>query len=86
MANVYDAISCAFEDLCIPEARRSIALVDVTRISDSCGYGVSLMEMVGARDDHALSSAMKVRVNGLDGYREINDERNSRSVDGLPAL
>jgi hypothetical protein len=77
---------CAFEDLSIPEARRSIVVVDVTRISDSCGYGVPLMEMVGHRDHHELSSAKKVRVNGLDGYRGINDERNSRSIDGLPAL
>ena len=76
----------AFEDLSIPEARRSIVLVDVTRISDSCGYGVPLMTFDGHRDHHALSSAKKVRVNGHDGYRQINEERNAQTLDGLPAL
>src|SRR3954470_834721 len=54
----------AFEDLSIPQARRSIVVVDVTRISDSCGYGVPLMAFEGHRDHHALSSAKKMRVNG----------------------
>ena len=31
---------CAFDDLSIPEARRAVIVVDVTRVSDSCGYGV----------------------------------------------
>src|SRR3954452_13494885 len=77
----------AFEDISIPEARRSIVLVDVTRISDSCGYGVPLMTFEGHRDHHALSSAKKMRVNGgEDGLRAINDERNAQTLDGLPAL
>jgi Pyridoxamine 5'-phosphate oxidase len=75
-----------FEDLSIPEARRSIVVVDVSRISDSCGYGVPLMKLEGHRDHHALSSAKKVRVNGYEGYREINEERNARTLDDLPAL
>src|SRR3954469_23796461 len=31
---------CAFEEPAAPEARRAIVVVDVTRIADSCGYGV----------------------------------------------
>ncbi len=74
-----------FEDPSIPEARRSVVVVDVERISDSCGYGVPLMSFEGLRDHHALSSAKRVRTMGLDGYREHQRERGARSLDGLPA-
>jgi hypothetical protein len=83
-AELYERL--AFEEPSIPEAHRSIVLVEVTRISDSCGYGVPLMRFEGDRDHHALSSAKKLRVNGLDGLRAINDERNAQTLDGLPAL
>jgi predicted pyridoxine 5'-phosphate oxidase superfamily flavin-nucleotide-binding protein len=75
-----------FEDPSIPEARRAIVVVDVTRVADSCGYGVPLMRMEGNRDHHALSSAKKLRVNGDAGYREIQTTRNARSIDDLPSL
>ena len=45
-----------FEDASLPEARRAIIVVDVTRVSDSCGYGVPLMTLDGHRDHHALSA------------------------------
>jgi hypothetical protein len=76
----------AFENLSTPEARRAIVLVDVTRVSDSCGYGVPLMSFEGMRDHHARSSAKKVRTMGLDGYREHRLAANAQSIDGLPAL
>ena len=44
-----------FEDPSVPEARRSIVEVDVTRVGDSCGYGVPLMSFEGLREHHALS-------------------------------
>jgi hypothetical protein len=75
-----------FDDASIPEARRSIVLVEVTRISDSCGYGVPLMSFEGLREHHALSSAKKVRTMGRDGYEDFQRERGARSLDGLPAL
>src|SRR4051795_10480843 len=34
----------AFEETTVPEARRAIVLVEVTRIASSCGYGVPLMD------------------------------------------
>lgn len=81
------AAQADFEDLSIPEARRSIVTVDVHRVSDSCGYGVPLMGYVGMRDHHALSGAKKLRVAGS---REVFDamqrERGAVSLDGLPAL
>ena len=75
-----------FEDPSLPEARRSIVTVDVTRVSDSCGYGVPLMSFEGLRNHHELSTAKKLRTVGVDGYREYRREVNDESLDGLPAL
>lgn len=74
-----------FDDPSIPEARRSIIVVDVERVGDSCGYGVPLMSFEGLREHHALSSAKSVRTKGLDGYLRHQRERGARSLDGLPA-
>jgi hypothetical protein len=76
----------AFSDPSIPEARRSIVVVDVTRVADSCGYGVPLLRFEGDRDHHELASAKKLRVNGAERYRETQTARNARSIDDLPAL
>ena len=75
-----------FEDPSLPEARRSIVEVDVTRVSDSCGYGVPLMSFEGLREHHQLSTAKKLRTLGPDGYAEYRREANASSVDGLPVL
>jgi predicted pyridoxine 5'-phosphate oxidase superfamily flavin-nucleotide-binding protein len=61
---------------------RSVMLVEVGRISDSCGYGVPLMDFVGDRDVFELWAAKKGE-NGLIAYRA---EKNAVSVDGLPGL
>ncbi|MEA2305677.1 MAG: hypothetical protein QOH43_2957 [Solirubrobacteraceae bacterium] len=74
-----------FADASIPEARRSIVVVDVTRVSDSCGYGVPLMALEGHREHHSLSSAKRVRQLG-DGYEQAQRTRGAASLDGLPAL
>ena len=76
----------AFEDPAIPEARRAIVRVEVSRISDSCGYGVPLMNYEGQRPHSALSAAKRLRTKGPERYLEFVEERNARSVDGLPAL
>ena len=75
-----------FVDPSLPEARRAIIDVDVTRVSDSCGYGVPLMGFEGLRDHHALSTAKKLRTKGADGLARDRRERNATSLDGLPAL
>lgn len=74
-----------FTDASIPEARRSIVVVDVERVADSCGYGVPLMSFEGLRDHHALSTAKKVRTMGVEEYERFQRERGARSLDGLPA-
>jgi Pyridoxamine 5'-phosphate oxidase len=76
---------CGFDSPSIGEARRSIVVVHVSRIADSCGYGVPLMSHVGEREHHAKSSAKRIRTLG-DGYEEFVRERNAESIDGLPAM
>src|SRR3954465_12265803 len=44
-----------------PAARRAIGGVHVTRIADSCGYGVPLMDYAGEREHHDLWAAKKLR-------------------------
>jgi predicted pyridoxine 5'-phosphate oxidase superfamily flavin-nucleotide-binding protein len=62
--------------------RRSIIVVEVDRIADSCGYGVPVMELSHERD---LMSEWSERMSDgeLDAYRAGH---NALSIDGLPAL
>ncbi|HUZ88533.1 MAG TPA: pyridoxamine 5'-phosphate oxidase family protein [Candidatus Acidoferrales bacterium] len=62
---------------------RAVVEVELDRISDSCGYGVPLMEFVADRPQMAAWVAKKERSGGIGQYR---DENNSHSIDGLPAL
>jgi len=84
----FDALleQAAFEDPAIPEARRAIVRVDVTRISDSCGYGVPLMRYEGQRPHSTLSASKHLRTKGAEGYASFAAERNASSLDGLPAV
>ena len=61
-------------------------IVDVTRVGDSCGYGVPLMAFEGTRDHHALATAKRLRTGGEDGYRAHRAQSNLVSLDGLPAV
>ncbi|MBN1530440.1 MAG: pyridoxamine 5'-phosphate oxidase family protein [Thermoleophilaceae bacterium] len=77
---------CAFEEPPVPESRRGVVLVGVTRVSDSCGYGVPLMSYEGERPHQAKSSAKRVRVHGPAAYDDYQREHNAVSLDGLPAV
>ena len=77
---------CAFEEPAIPESRRAVVLVDVTRVADSCGYGVPLMRFAGPRPHAAKSAAKRLRVGGEQAFVDYQRERNARSLDGLPAV
>ena len=61
---------------------RAIIVVDLTRISHSCGFGVPLMKYEGERT-HLFSWAEKKGAEGLKTYKQ---EKNRRSIDGLPGL
>jgi hypothetical protein len=75
-----------FEDLGLPESRRSIVVVHVDRISDSCGYGVPLMSYEGRREHYPKSAAKRLRTLGAEGMVEFGRERSAESIDGLPAV
>jgi hypothetical protein len=78
---------CGFEDVDgVPEARRSIVTVELERIADSCGYGVPLMAFEGRREHMELWAAKKLRVGGPDALVDYQREKNSVSIDGLPAV
>jgi len=64
------------------EGTRAIILVEVSRISDSCGYGVPLLHYEGERTQ--LSAwAHKLGPEGLETYRQ---EKNQQSIDHIPGL
>jgi Pyridoxamine 5'-phosphate oxidase len=84
----YDALleQASFEDASIPEGRRAIVRVDVTRIADSCGFGVPLMSFEGLRPHAPAWAAKKVRVGGQEALDEYRAKKNATSLDGLPAI
>ncbi len=66
------------------EARgaRAVIVVDVHRVSDSCGYGVPLLDYVGERD--LLPAHMDRK--GAEGQADYRRMKNATSIDGLPAF
>ena len=75
-----------FEAPAVPQAARSIVRVDVTRVADSCGYGVPLMSLEGTRPHFDAWAAKKQRVGGADAMRDYQRQHNAHSIDGLPAV
>jgi len=69
-----------------PESERAIVQVEVTRVADSCGYGVPLMSYEGERPHSDLSSGKRLRVHGPEAFVSYQTEHNLRSIDGLPAV
>src|SRR4051812_36263339 len=53
-----------FESDVPAEAQRSVVVVEVTRIADSCGYGVPLMRHEGQRPHQALWAEKRMRTGG----------------------
>jgi Pyridoxamine 5'-phosphate oxidase len=76
-------------DLAAPgaaERLRSLVVVDVERIADSCGFGVPLMHYEGERPQGVAWAEVKLRKGGPGALREYVAERNATSIDGLPAV
>jgi Pyridoxamine 5'-phosphate oxidase len=61
---------------------RAVIEVALDRIADSCGYGVPQYRYEGERSQLLDWAARK----GPDGVLEYRNERNVRSIDGLPGL
>lgn len=61
---------------------RAVIVVDVERISDSCGYSLPLMSLDAERD--LLTPNMDRR--GPEGVVAYRRQKNTTSLDGLPAF
>lgn len=70
----------------VTEAQRSIVLVEVERVADSCGYGVPLMSYEGEREHMEAYASKKLRTGGAEAFPAYVVERNAESIDGLPAF
>jgi len=77
---------CELEQPEVAAARRAVVLVHVTRVADSCGYGVPLMGYEGQRPHMDAWAQKKVRVGGPEALLDYQREKNSLSIDGLPAV
>jgi Pyridoxamine 5'-phosphate oxidase len=79
-------LAAGFHEPAAPESRRALIVVDVTRVSTSCGFGVPLMSHEGQRPHSDLWAAKRLRTHGPEAMRAYADEHNGTSIDGLPAL
>jgi hypothetical protein len=62
--------------------QRSIVLIDLDRVQESCGYSVPKMALVEQRDILDLYQEKK----GPEAYVDSGQQENAVSIDGLPAL
>jgi hypothetical protein len=62
--------------------QRSIIVVELDRVQESCGYAVPLMDFVADREVHDLHQLKK----GAREYDGRGHLKNPASIDGLPAL
>jgi hypothetical protein len=61
---------------------RCVIVVDVERVSSSCGFGVPVMELVGERDLLRVGAERR----GAEGLAAYRAEKNAASIDALPGL
>src|SRR4051812_5496316 len=75
-----ELLSIGFHEPEAPEARRALIVNHVTRVADSCGYGVPLMSYEGERPHSDLSTAKRLRVHGPNAMREYEEKHNRTSI------
>ncbi len=63
-------------------AQRAIIVVDVERVSDSCGWTMPFLEYAGERDTLDRYQERK----GAEYYADYDENKNAYSIDGLPAM
>ncbi len=75
-----------FDGLCKlfpPEPRvRSVIKIQITRIMDSCGFGVPFYEFTGERDQLRRSHSNRK----LEDWHQHRYNKNAQSIDGLEGL
>lgn len=64
------------------DSARSIIVVELSRVTDSCGYGVPLFKYEGEREQLQVWA----RKRGPEGLKAYRQEKNQRSIDGLPGV
>lgn len=64
------------------EGVRSVIVVGLTRVSDSCGFGVPLFKYEGERSQ--LEAWVKQK--GAEGLKTYRENKNRSSIDGLRGL
>lgn len=62
--------------------QRAVIVIDVERLSDSCGWALPLMDFVADRNILDLHQEKK----GAVAYLDYGETKNARSIDGLPAM
>jgi predicted pyridoxine 5'-phosphate oxidase superfamily flavin-nucleotide-binding protein len=83
VVTIYDDEYAAWADrFSDTRGARAVVVVDVERVSSSCGYGVPLMGYVGERGYLAEHAERR----GPDGLVEYRRAKNRTSIDGLPAF
>ncbi len=70
----------------VTAAQRAIVVVAVERIADSCGYGVPLMSFEGGRPHMEAWAEKKLRSGSEAAIGAYVAEKNTVSIDGLPAF
>ena len=65
---------------------RSVIEVDVSRVADSCGYGVPLMRFEGQRPQGRAWVENRLRTHGANALMDYSRELNAASIDGLPGI
>ena len=64
------------------ETARSIIVVELTRVTDSCGYSVPMFKYEGQREQLRAWA----RHRGPEGLKAYREQKNRHSIDGLPGV
>jgi hypothetical protein len=74
-----------FDEPEVAASRRAIVRVEVTRVADSCGFGVPLMDVVAERPNATKWAKGKLAKGGPGAIDDYKTTKNQHSIDGLPA-
>jgi hypothetical protein len=75
----FASLKIHFEEM---DGARAIIVVDVSRVSDSCGFSVPLLKY---EDDRQQLGAW-IQKKGPEGLVKYRHEKNKTSLDGLPGI